>query len=199
VSEVEDAARDAVERSPGSRLNAMIGVMVAISATLMALGNIKDGNIGQAMSQAQVKAVDAWSYYQAKSTKEHLAENSRDELRLRLDTEPGRDPAVRARIERAAQSLDQQVARYEAEKQAIEKEARDHEADYDRLNVFDDQFDLAEACFTISIALYGITVLTRSRWLMAMALLLTACGATLTVASFLGLKLHPDALTRFLS
>jgi coenzyme F420-reducing hydrogenase alpha subunit len=199
VSEIEDAARDAVERSPDSKLNAWIGVMVAVSATMMALGNIKDGNIGQAMSQAQVQAVDAWSYYQAKSTKEHLAENSLQELRLRLETEPRLDPAARAKLEEAAKSYEKQVAKYETEKTTIEKEARAHEQDYDRLNMFDDQFDLAEACFTISIALYGITVLTRSRWLMGFAMIMTMAGAALTFASFMGWKLHPDALTKFFS
>jgi len=199
LSEIEDAAHEAVDRSPGSKLNAAIGVMVALSATLMALGNIKDGNIGQAMSQAQVRAVDSWSYYQAKSTKQHMAENALEELKLRLETEPRLDPAVRARLDQAAEGFERQVAKYEAEKLAIEKEARGHEQDYERLNVFDDQFDLAEACFTISIALYGITVLTRSRWLLALAILSTTAGAALTAAGFMGWRLHPDALTRFLS
>ena len=40
----------------------------------MAIDNVKDGNIGQAMAQAQAKSVDAWSYYQAKGVKQNLAE-----------------------------------------------------------------------------------------------------------------------------
>lgn len=71
MSEVEEAARDAVERSPGSKMNAVMGVMVAVSATPMALGNIKDGSIGQAMAQAQVKVAGVWSYNEAKGTKLH--------------------------------------------------------------------------------------------------------------------------------
>jgi hypothetical protein len=199
VSEIEDAAREAVERSPESKLNAWVGVMVAISATLMALGNIKDGNIVQAMSQAQVKAVDAWSYYQAKSTKEHLAENALLEMKIRLETEPGLNAAARVRLDEAEKSYENEVKKYDSDKQAIEKEARGHEQEYDRLNVFDDQFDLAEACFTLSIALYGITVLVRSRWLFAFALIMTTFGAALTLAAFMSWKFHPDALTRFLS
>jgi len=36
----------------------------------------KDGNIFQAMSQAQAHAIDAWSYFQANSIKQMIAENS---------------------------------------------------------------------------------------------------------------------------
>jgi hypothetical protein len=32
------------------------------------------------MQQAQVKAVDQWAYYQAKGTKQHIAENTAELL-----------------------------------------------------------------------------------------------------------------------
>ena len=34
------------------------------------------GNVNQAMQQAQTKSVDTWAFYQAKSTKQHVAEAS---------------------------------------------------------------------------------------------------------------------------
>jgi hypothetical protein len=42
--------------------------------------------------------------------------------------------------------------------------------------VLDDQFDFAEAFLTVAIALDGIAVLTRKRWLLGFAILLTALG-----------------------
>ena len=66
--------------SPGSRLDAYIALLVAITATFMALCNVKDGNIVQGMAQAQSGAIDAWSYYQAKSTKQSLAEATLDQI-----------------------------------------------------------------------------------------------------------------------
>jgi len=75
VGEVNEAVSEALERAERaeSGLNSVIAVLVAVIATLMALCNIKDGNIVQAMAQAQARGVDAWSYFQAKSTKQHLA------------------------------------------------------------------------------------------------------------------------------
>src|SRR5213075_3034478 len=65
---------EAIEQGRDSRLNAIVATMVALTATFMALCNVKDGNIGQGMAQAQASVVDTWSYFQAKSTKQSLAE-----------------------------------------------------------------------------------------------------------------------------
>jgi hypothetical protein len=72
VGELDETIDDVTARAREPRLNSLIAVMVAVVATFMALCNIKDGNVGQAMAQAQSKAVDAWSYYQAKSVKVRL-------------------------------------------------------------------------------------------------------------------------------
>ena len=52
----------------------------------MALCNVKDGNIVQAMAEAQASSVDAWSYYQAKGTKENLATATREQIELTRST-----------------------------------------------------------------------------------------------------------------
>jgi len=44
-------------------------------------------------------------------------------------------------------------------------------AAYDRLNVHDDQFDMAEALMSIGIALFGVTALTQKRALLVTALI----------------------------
>jgi len=67
MSEVEGAVKETIERQPEWPLNSWIAGLVAVVATFMAVGNIKDGNIVQAMQQSQAKSVDSWSYYQAKS------------------------------------------------------------------------------------------------------------------------------------
>ncbi|MBI3208082.1 MAG: DUF4337 family protein [Candidatus Solibacter usitatus] len=66
--------KEEIEKSGDWKLNSWIAATVAVVATCMAIGNVKDGNIVQAMAQVQTKSIDAWSYYQAKSTKELLAE-----------------------------------------------------------------------------------------------------------------------------
>lgn len=75
MSESDTLAQDTLERGFASRFHALVAILVALTATMMALCNVKDNNIAQAMSQAQVRAADAWAYYQAASIKRHLAGN----------------------------------------------------------------------------------------------------------------------------
>src|SRR5262245_13183371 len=199
MSEVEDAAKDVIDHSSPSRMNAWIGLLVALTATLMAIGNIKDGNITQAMSQAQAKAVDTWNYYQAKSTKELLSSNMADQIRMQIASSNNLSPAVRAKLEQQVAHYTEEARRYEREKEDIKKQAEGFEATYDRLNIYDDQFDMAEAAFTIAIALGGITALTRQKAMFMGAAMMVAIGVAFEISGFLGWNLHPDWLAKLLS
>jgi hypothetical protein len=75
MSEVSEIVQESLESANKNYINARVALFVAITATFMALCNVKDGNIVQAMSQAQAHSIDAWSYFQAKSTKQAIAEN----------------------------------------------------------------------------------------------------------------------------
>src|SRR5262249_1586237 len=197
MSELEDAAKDAIDNSAPSRMHAWIGLLVALAATLMAIGNIKDGNVAQAMSQAQAKAVDTWAYYQAKSTKELLAGNMADQIRIQIDSN-NLAPAVRVKLEQQAAHYAEEAKRYEKEKEEIRKQAEGFEANYDRLNIYDDQFDMAEAAFTIAIALGGISALTRQRVMFIAAAAMVAIGIVFETSGFLGWNLHPDWVAKLL-
>src|SRR5262249_53943793 len=153
----------------------------------MALCNVKDGNIVQAMSQAQSHAVDAWAYYQAKGTKENLAQASAETLEVSRDTTRDLTPEARATFERKIKEYEARAALYAKEKQTIKHDAEGFEHEYDRLNVHDDQFDAAEACLTVSIALFGVAALTQRRWLLGFGLTMMAFGTLLGLAGFFGL------------
>lgn len=183
----------------GTPLNSAVSILVAVSATLMALTNIKDGNVVQAMAKAQAGAVDAWAHYQAKSLKQLIAQNARNELRIRLGAEPDLAAAARLQLEDLVSHYEGEVARLDAEKAEIKQRAEKHEEDYGQLNGRDDQFDMAEACFTVSIALCGVTALTRNGMLFVVSLAFSAMGASLAGAGFSGWGLRLDWLAKFLS
>src|SRR5437762_9426646 len=82
MSDLDETIQESVEQASKSKINSLVAVFVAITATFMALCNVKDGNIVQAMEEAQAHSIDAWSYFQAKSTKEAIAENSLGLLKL---------------------------------------------------------------------------------------------------------------------
>jgi hypothetical protein len=198
MGERADTIEAAVESGGASGLNGVIAVLVAVSAAFMAICNVKDGNIVQAMAQAQAKSVDAWSYYQAKSTKQVIAQAAAEQLALRLDTESGLSERARQAIVAKAESYRAEARRYESEKASIMAEAEGYQKEYDRLNMHDDQFDMSEAGLTLALALYAVTILTRKRWLFVVAIAFSALGIVMGVAGFAGWSLHPEWLARLL-
>jgi len=197
MGELDEAVGGAIDAGRDSRLNSIIAALVAIAATLMALDNIKDGNVTQAMAQAQAHAVDAWSYYQAKSTKQNIAEATVDQLQA-LRAAPA-NAASAADLDRKIASYQGQVARYEKEKNDVKAQAEGYQSEYDRLNLHDDQFDLSDAGFSVAIALLGVTALTRKRWLLGVAGVFLFVGVLFALAGFFGWSLHPDRLMSWLS
>src|SRR5262249_18005807 len=134
MSEVEDAVNEALEANQSS-LNSRIAIVVAVTATIMAIGNIKDGNIVQAMAQMQSKSVNAWSYYQAKSTKQIMAANMAEQLRTQMIMSPQMTPAIRSQVEAKVAQYEAEAARYEKDKEEVRRTAENYEKEYDRLNV----------------------------------------------------------------
>jgi len=196
MSEVEDAVSEAIEQGRDSRLNAAVAILVALTATFMALCNVKDGNVAQAMTEAQSKSVDTWSYFQAKSTKQSLAEATVDQLKAILLIAP---PESRPAIEKSIADYTSRVKRYETEKNAIQADAKKYQQTYESLNLHDDQFDMSDAALSVSIALFGITALTRKRWLLGVAIVFMLYGVFFGIAGFAGWSIHPDALMSWLS
>jgi hypothetical protein len=180
-------------------LNSLVAVSVAVTATFVALCNVKDGNIVQAMEEAEANRVDAWAYFQAKGTKLNLAESSLDALKVEREITPGLSAEGRALLDRKIADYQQKMAHYEQEKADIKKSADGYKQEYDRLNLHDDQFDMAEATISVAIALLGITALTQKRRLLYVAWAFAGFGVVMGVAGFAGLSLHPDFLARFLS
>lgn len=199
MSEALDPIQDDVrDHAADSRFNGHIALFVAVVATFMALCNVKDGNVVQAMQQSQAKAVDQWAFYQSRSSKQHMAENSADLLRAMLEAGTGMKPEARARIEARIAAQEASAKKEEKEKARVKAEAEQAARDYDALNIHDDQFDLAEACLSVGVALAGVTALTKKRWLFKVAMIFAGIGFIHGLAGFLHWNLHWDFMARIL-
>lgn len=174
------------------RLNRMVAVTVVVFSVFMGLGNIKDGNIVQAMAQAQSRAVDGWGEYQATRTKTHIAEGARAVIATRAGGAPAPDTAS------ALSRLDADIARYEREAPRLMARARDFEAQYDALNVHDDQFDASEAALATAISMAAVSALAESFWLLAGAWAFGAFGLFMGLCGFASWGFHPNLLSSFL-
>jgi Domain of unknown function (DUF4337) len=189
MGELADSIQEAAERAehPHS-LNSRVGVAVAISATIMALTNIVGGDVAQEMNLTASEVNNAWAYFQAKSTKEHLAQNSFELLSAQGDLTPDAAPVLKTRLERYRAD----VARYESEKTAIQKQAEALEARRALLQARADRFGIAEAAFSLSLALFGLTALTQKKWLLGTGIVFATAGllASTSAVFSVGLR-HP--------
>ena len=164
--ELEHAAHGTHDKEAGheksSGMIAQIAVITAIIATVGAifsyLGGATQANAGLYKNNAAIKKTEAsnqWNYFQAKSTKQSLAELARD---LAPDDKRA---GYQGKIER-----------YEKEKLEIKKDAEKLEADATTWDKSSDEqmhqhhrWAQATTVLQVSIALAAIALLTRKRWL----------------------------------
>lgn len=158
-----------------------IAVMTAILATVGAafgyLGGATQNDAALFKNNAAIdktQAANSWNYYQAKSSKQNLAE-----LAMTL---PGVDP----------KRYEAEVARYRAEKEDIKKDAEKWEESSKQWNHKSDesmhqhhQWALATTAEQIAISLAAITLLTRKKWMMGLAYGVAAVGIALGVFAWL--------------
>jgi hypothetical protein len=156
--EVEHVSR----HGTGDSFTGRIAVTTALLATVGALfsyqGGATQANAGMAKNNAAIKKTEAanqWNFYQAKSSKQNLAE-----LGLELAPANKRDYYTQA------------IERYKEEKTGIKKTAESFEAEsneWDKKS--DEQMHLhhrwarATTALQIAIARSAIALLTRRKWL----------------------------------
>ena len=180
----EHEVEHAVQHNAKSNSTGVIAVTTAILATVGALfsymGGATQANAGLYKNNAAIKKTEAsnqWNYYQAKSSKQNLAELA----------------VVLAPEDRRAGYKDE-VGRYKLEKAEVKLAAEKLEADATRWDQqSEDQMHLhhrwaqATTALQIAIALAAIALLTGRKWLeygmygVAVLGVLLGLGATLHV------------------
>ena len=125
----------------------------------------------------QAEASDQWAFFQAKGIKQSIYEQERDRLNNLATAEPKALAAVTGRIER-----------YEKEKKEITVEAKKLEAKRDearaaatRAAADAREMGLATTVFQIAIALGGVCLVVKKRWLWYFSLV---AGLLATVQMF---------------
>jgi hypothetical protein len=173
---VEHAAEHETHHG-GPGLAQYVAIFTAILATLGAIVSYQGGATqNQAMlykNEAVLKkaqASDQWSFYQAKSSKQHLME-------LAIDLAP----------KEKTEFYRKQAEKYDKEKNGIKQQAEQLDKESLKADELSEHemhphHRLAQAMTLIQIAisLASITVLTRRRWLFGLAIASAAGGLVLT-------------------
>jgi hypothetical protein len=176
------------------KLNKLVAITVVILSVFMAISKVKDDNIVQAMHKAKAEAVDAWSEYQATRVKLHVDENGVTTTVL-LRSLGNVDLLLAADHVDAYES---DIAKYK--RRSIETRARAEalEAQYDRLNFRDDQFDLSDTFLSMALAISAVAALVEIYWLLYIAWGAGGFGLALGIAGFLEADFRPMWLAQLI-
>ncbi len=160
-----------------------LAVITAILATVGAffgyMGGATQANAGMLKNDAAIRKTEAsnqWNFYQAKSSKQSLAE-------LAVELAPGEEQKARYR---------EKVARYEKEKNEIklaaeklDAEAKHFDAQSEAQLHMHHRWAQATTALQVSIALAAITLLTKRRWMEWATIGAGAIGVALGGAAWL--------------
>ena len=169
--EVEHAAQHEPKGIAG-KLAVLTAILATIGASFSYMGGATQANAGLFKNEAAIKKTEAanqWAFYQAKSSKQNLAELAAELV--------GEDKKSRYR---------EDIERYKSEKAEIKTKAEKLEAessDWNRQS--DEQIHLhhrwaqATTVLQVSIAMAAIALLTKNRWMTGVTLALGSVGIVL--------------------
>ena len=176
--ELEHAAAHSGPRDFAGRLAVATAIIATVGAVFAYMGGLTQSNAGLYKNDAAIKKTEAsnqWNYYQAKSSKQNLAE-----LALELAPESRRAFYV------------DEIKRYKSEKDVIKRDAEKLEKASDEWNQKSDEqihqhhrWAQATTALQIAIAMAAIALLTKSRWLQYGVFGLSAVGTALGVLAYL--------------
>ena len=178
VSELREGTRLQKEKDKREAWTKYVSLSMIFIAVLATVASGKGGGFsGGAMKELnlqtlkQTAASDQWSYYEAKSIKQTLAESELEQLK-RLPKDKDTDKVLA--------SLAARIARYEHERADIQAKGNQIEKERDEardraavLGQLGSRMGLAISLFQISIALGGVCLIMKKRWIWFLSMALS--------------------------
>jgi hypothetical protein len=194
ISEIKE---ERAEAEAGERFRNLAALTIAIMAMLLAIGSLGGGNATDDMIYGNIKASDTWAFYQAKNVRQTEYRIAADRLELEL-ADPTLNATARAAAEAQLARYRETIARYDNEpdpgapadslrgegKKQLATQARGYEAVRERASQQDGNFDYSEVLLQLAIVLGSVAILSSSRPVLGMALVLGAIGAVLLINGF---------------
>ncbi|MBI2771552.1 MAG: DUF4337 domain-containing protein [Burkholderiales bacterium] len=177
--EVEHAGAHGASSGMINQIAMFTAVIATVGAIFSYMGGFTQANAGLFKNNAAIKKTEAsnqWNFFQAKSTKQSLAEVSRD-----LTPGPTEKVKYQAKIDR-----------YEKEKndiklvaEGLEKDATAWDKQSDEQMHQHHRWAQATTALQVSIALAAIALLTKKKWLEYGMFIVAAIGGTIGVLAML--------------
>ena len=185
MPEVEIPKPEELEEIRNKGFTRRVAITTAIYAVMLAIAALGGNNAMKDMLLAQQQASDQWAFYQAKVIREHEYRIQQKRLEVELaERGAGMAPEVRQQYEALLAEYSAETKRYNTEKKDIEKDAKklEHERDVSRQR--DPYFDFAEVLLQIAIVMSSVSILSSSRLMYGLSLLLALGGTFLMINGY---------------
>ena len=145
-----------------------VALTTTILAVCTAISSLKGGGFSTKVQLTTTQETNKWSYFQSKSIKQHICEIERN--RLKLELAKAGDPRIRNIIGEQLAAGETDIARYDAEKSAIQTEAQELSRLQDRYKKHSAAFGLAVMLLQIAIMMSSVGALIKRKamWIAGM-------------------------------
>lgn len=161
-------------------LTVPVTVTIAIIAVLGAIVTLMGHRSHTEELLLQAKASDQWAYYQAKNIRLHEMEAVADMLAVL-------SPSDKEKVVTVHEKYVKEVERYEKDKDTISDQAKELEAERDKVSHRADRFDAGEVFLEMGLVICSITLLTKKRFFWFSGITIAAVGVLLAAT---GLLMH---------
>jgi len=185
MPEVEIPKPEELEEIRNKGFTRRVAITTAIYAVMLAIAALGGNNAMKDMLLAQQQSSDQWAFYQAKVIREHEYRIQQKRLEVELaERGAGMAPEARQQYEALLAEFTAETKRYNTEKKDIEKDAKklEHERDVNRQR--DPYFDFAEVLLQIAIVMSSVSILSSSRLMYGLSLILALCGTFLMINGY---------------
>ncbi|HWW29026.1 MAG TPA: DUF4337 family protein [Steroidobacteraceae bacterium] len=154
-----------------------VGILVGVVGILLSVVTIASHRAHTQAVIHRTESNDQWSYYQAKKIRENT-----DEVALALMQALGSDPS---KTEALARKLEAARAKYAADAERIQEDARakDEETRTEERRAL--RFDIGEGLLELGLVLCSLYFLARKTFFPVFGVLSSVAGAAMGVAGFL--------------
>ena len=185
MPEVEIPKPEELEEIRNKGFTRRVAITTAIYAVMLAIAALGGNNAMKDMLLAQQQSSDQWAFYQAKVIREHEYRIQQKRLEVELaERGAGMAPEARQQYEALLAEFTAETKRYNTEKKDIEKDGKklEHERDVNRQR--DPYFDFAEVLLQIAIVMSSVSILSSSRLMYGLSLILALGGTFLMINGY---------------
>jgi hypothetical protein len=195
----ESAAHEKAEYESVDRFRTRAAIIIGILAALLAIASVGGEDATKEMLSANIRAADAFAFYQAKNIRQTSLRLAADELEvMQLMQGPALNEAARQDIERKVARYKATADRYESEpdpkdptnplkgegKTQLLAQAQNFEHIRDHAERKDRNFDFARGLYQIALVLGSVSIVATSRRLLVITLVLGAVATVLALNGF---------------